>query len=103
MAKEFLLKAIKGNGKAEYALTTWYLYGKEVKKDLKKAVELLKKLADKNISEANFNLTVCFETGQGIKQDLVFKHYLKSALLGDKQSLYEVGRCYYHGIGVKKK
>jgi len=28
--------------------------------------------------------------------------YLKAALLGDKQSIYHVGRCYQHGVGVKR-
>jgi TPR repeat protein len=31
-----------------------------------------------------------------------FDCYLNAALLGDKQSLYQVGRCYYHEIGVSK-
>lgn len=31
-----------------------------------------------------------------------FKLYLKAALLGERQSLYEVGRCFYYGIGIEK-
>ena len=26
--------------------------------------------------------------------------YLRAALEGGKQSIYEIGRCYYYGIGV---
>ncbi len=28
--------------------------------------------------------------------------YLRAALFGDKQSVNEVARCYYYGIGVEK-
>ncbi len=28
--------------------------------------------------------------------------YLRAALEGETQSLYEVGRCYYYGIGVSR-
>jgi uncharacterized protein len=31
-----------------------------------------------------------------------FEYYVRAALLSDKQSFYEVGRMYFHGIGVKK-
>jgi len=33
---------------------------------------------------------------------LAFEHYLRGVLYGDQQSVLEVGRCYYFGIGVKK-
>ncbi|TJY66051.1 sel1 repeat family protein [Sphingobacterium alkalisoli] len=29
-------------------------------------------------------------------------YYSKACLLGDKQAIYEVGRCYYYGIGINK-
>lgn len=28
--------------------------------------------------------------------------YMRALLHGDKQSIYEVGRCYYYGIGIDK-
>lgn len=31
-----------------------------------------------------------------------FLFYSKAILLGERQSIYEVGRCYYYGIGVNK-
>jgi TPR repeat protein len=94
----------KENPRAFYALGSWYLHGKNVKKDFKKAVTLLKKAADKNISSANFDLAICYETGVGAKKDdkKAFECYLKAALEGDKQAYYEVGRCYYYGIGITK-
>jgi TPR repeat protein len=80
------------------------LHGEFVKKDFKKAFELLKIAASENMPAAFYDLAVCFETGKGIKKDTknAFENYLKASLLGDKQSIYEVGRCYYYGIGVGK-
>ncbi len=92
-----------GNGKAIYALSTWYLHGQVYRRDLKKAVELLNLACDKNIPEAHFDLAICLEKGKGVKKNLreAFLHYLKACRLGDKDAAYEVGRCYYYGLGVK--
>jgi uncharacterized protein len=105
LAESLLLKAIsKGHGESEYALGTWFLHGKHVRKDLVRAIELLKSAALKNVPSANFDLGVCYDKGEGAPLDKkeAFKHYLKAALLGDARSIYEVGRCYYHGIGIEK-
>jgi TPR repeat protein len=42
--------------------------------------------------------------GVGINKNIkkAFEHYLKAALLGDRQAIYEVGRCIYYGLGVSK-
>ncbi|HDH01092.1 MAG TPA: sel1 repeat family protein, partial [Nitrospirae bacterium] len=34
--------------------------------------------------------------------NLALEYYMRAALNGEKQSVYEVGRMYYHGIGVEK-
>lgn len=96
--------AALNNPKAKYALGTWYLHGKFVKKNYKKAVEYLSEAADENIKDALYDLAVCYEKGAGTKKDIfkAFQLYLKASLLGEKQSLYEVGRCYYYGLGVEK-
>lgn len=93
-----------GNASATYALGTWYLFGKHVRKNRVKGVKFIKQAADQNISMACYDMGVSYETGVGIKKDLklAFHYYIKAALLGDKQAIYEVGRCYYYGIGVKK-
>jgi uncharacterized protein len=51
-----------------------------------------------------FDLAVCYEKGVGVKRNYKkgFECYLNAALLGDKQAVYEVGRCYYYGIGISK-
>ncbi len=63
------------------------------------------KLATKgNISAVFYDLAVCFETGKGTKKNYkaAFENYMMASLLGDKQAIYEVGRCYYYGFGVIK-
>ncbi|MEW8146860.1 MAG: tetratricopeptide repeat protein [Candidatus Thiodiazotropha endolucinida] len=94
----------EGDGRACYALGSWYLHGQYVKKNLKKATALLRKAAKENVPDALYDLAVSYETGIGLKKSekLAFDYYLRAALNGDKQSVYEVGRCYYYGIGVDR-
>jgi TPR repeat protein len=107
MAKAFELLLASydlGGHKAAYAIGTWYLHGRHVKKDPEKAVDYFNVAIKKNIPNACYDLALCYETGTGVKKDLkmAFELYMRAALFGDSQSYYEVGRCYYHGIGVTK-
>ena len=92
------------NPEALYALGTWHLHGRFVKKKPEEAVNYFLKSIEGNNSNAYYDLAVCYEKGVGVKKNYkaAFDCYLNAALLGDKQSLYEVGRCYYYGIGVIK-
>lgn len=94
----------KGDPNAAYALGTWYLYGKHVKKNMREAVKLLRQASEKNVPDALFDLAICYEKGAGLKKNdrLAFECYLKAALHNDAQSTYETGRCYFYGIGVEK-
>lgn len=105
IAYELLSKAHElGNYKATYAIATWYLFGKHLRKDYKKAFTLLKLASEGNLPDAFYDLAVCYEMGKGVKSNKrqAFLNYLSAALTGDKQSVYEVGRCYYYGIGINK-
>ena len=44
------------------------------------------------------------QRGKGVKKNLskALLYYTNAALLGDSQAHYEVGRCYYYGIGTRK-
>jgi TPR repeat protein len=102
---ELLNKAAKkNNGEALYAIGTWYLFGRHVKKNPHEAVIYFLKAAEQNNSDAFFDLGICYEKGTGIKKNnkAAFRCYLNAALLGDKQALYEIGRCFYYGIGISK-
>lgn len=93
------------NSKAAYALATWYLYGKHVRKSYVKAFELLNKSIEWEPNKnAYFNIAVCYEIGKGTKKDekKAFQSYLLAAFYGDNKSKYEIGRCFYYGIGIEK-
>jgi len=106
-AHVLLLRAHRnGDVRATYALATWHLFGRDpvVEKDLDKAVSLLKQAANANHPDALHDLAVCYAKGAGIKQSekRAVQYYLRAAVHGDKQSAYEVGRCYWHGLGVTR-
>ena len=71
----------KGNSYAAYALGTWYLYGENVEQDLVKAVKLFKQAANGKISDAFFDLAVCYERGEGTRKllKLAAENYLRAA------------------------
>ncbi len=105
VAFDFLERSAREkNPEALYAIGTWYLFGRFVKKNPSEAVQYFLKSITGNNSNAYYDLGVCYEKGVGIKKNLksAFECYLNAALLGDKQSLYHVGRCYYYGIGIPK-
>jgi len=93
-----------GDGEAAYALGTWHLFGKHVPKDYKRAAGYLKRAADRDYPSAAFDLAISYEKGAGVKQDAAkaFGLYMKASLLGDRDAMYEVGRCFYWGIGTEK-
>ncbi len=91
-----------GNAEAIYALGTWHLFGKHVRKDLKKATSYLERASSLDHPDAAYDLAVSYERGAGVAKDVAkaFSLYMKAALLGERQSTYEVGRCFYWGIGT---
>ena len=95
----------EGDQRATYALATWHLYGHAgYPKSLSKAARLLKLAASADIAAAHFDLAICYETGEGVKKNeaKAYLHYLAAALNGDLDSLGEVGRCLFHGIGTTR-
>ena len=94
----------EGDGRAAYALGTWYAHGRHVPKSLFKAARLFREAAKTGVPEAFFDLAVCFETGEGAKRNLerAYRLYLEAALKGDADSFNEVFRCLYYGIGVAR-
>ena len=104
-AYKLLLEAnAKGSSEAGYALGTWYLFGRFVKKDLHKAVAYLIRSAEKGNVNAMFNLAVCYEKGAGVNRNLekAFEYYFRAFNNGDFDAAYEVGRMFYYGLGVAK-
>lgn len=101
----WLQKAEKNDDpEAIYALGTWYLHGRFVKKNPATAIQYFLRASQNDYKEAFFDLAICYEKGIGVKKNLKksFECYLQAALIGDIQGIYEVGRCYYYGIGIGK-
>jgi hypothetical protein len=96
--------ASAGYPPALYALASWHLHGKGVRKDFKKAVALLKKAADKKYVPAEYDLAVSYELGQGVRKNFkaALVYYRRAANDGDADAAAEVARCYFHGIGTIK-
>jgi TPR repeat protein len=86
-----------GDANAQYALGTWYLHGFFIKKSLRRAIELLRKAAEANVSSAAFDLAVCYELGQGVSRNInkAAALYLRSFLLGDIDAAVELERVLY--------
>ncbi len=93
-----------GDARSAWALYTWSRDGITVPKDMRKAIQLVRVAADKDLPEALYDLAVHHERGLGVKKNLhlAFELYLRAALQGDADAIYEVGRCYHYGIGVAR-
>jgi len=96
--------AKKGSGEADYAIGTWYGFGKHLPQSDEKAVRRFKRAARKKHGPAMFNLAFSYETGRGVPKDLAraFGLYVQAAQEGDLEAADSVYRCLYHGIGVAR-
>jgi TPR repeat protein len=96
--------AALGSAEADYAIGTWYLFGRYVPKSLADAERHIRKAAKAGYPAALFDLAVMCETGRGAPKDKVraFELYLRAALRGDSDAIESVARCVYHGIGTAK-
>lgn len=102
-AYRHLVRAHKaGDARATYAIGTWYLHGQYLPKRRQKGLAYIRKAADQGIAPAMFDLAVALETGDGVRKSSsrAAESYLKAALLGDREAMYETGRCLYYGIGI---
>jgi TPR repeat protein len=89
-ARALLEEAVhRGNPNAAYALG--------VKKNPKRAIELIESAANADVPDACYDLAVSYEKGVGVEinQERAFDLYVKAMLNGEKQSIYEVGRCFF--------
>jgi uncharacterized protein len=96
----------EGDARAAYALGTWYIHGRgpAVRKNLKEGVRLLRIAAAAGLSDALYDLAVCYQKGAGVvkNEQRAGVLYLQAALRGDATSLKEIGRCFYYGYGVAR-
>lgn len=96
--------AIAGSAEAHYAIGTWYLFGRVLPKDLKKAARHLKIAAADGDASAMFDLALLYETGRGVSKNAAraYQLYVRAAQKGDADATKSVIRCLYHGIGAPR-
>ena len=72
--------------------------------DYETAYRLIKPLAEQGLPEAQFNLGLMYDKGQGVPQDYAeaVKWYRKAAEQGSAEAQYNLGKMYYTGQGVPK-
>lgn len=72
--------------------------------DYKKALEIFKPLAELRLAEAQYNLGVMYNTGQGVSQDYeeAEKWFRKAAEQGDADAQFKLGLMYDQGQRVPK-
>lgn len=92
----------QGDADAAYMLGNWFMHGKHVEKNLRKATTLMRYAARNNVPAALYDMAVSYEKGNGVKKDarLAMEHYLRATIYGNQQAFHAVGRCYYCGVGV---
>ena len=74
------------------------------KGDYKTAVHIFTKLAEQGSTEAQYNLGICYDNGQGVEQSYeeAVKWYTLAAEQGLAQAQYNLGYYYCNGQGVKQ-
>lgn len=96
--------AAADNPEAHYAIGTWYLFGRVLKKDAKKAAKHFSTAAAKGSRSAMFDLALLNEKGHGVPKNLrrAYGLYIRAAQQGDEDAMKSVVRCLYHGIGTAR-
>jgi TPR repeat protein len=98
--------AALGNPEASYALGTWYLFGEEdvLRKNKRLARWHIGNAAGALLPDALFDYGAMLEKGDGGPRDLAgaYKSYLRAAIRGDANAVFEVGRCLFYGIGCRQ-
>ncbi|NBI13247.1 hypothetical protein GVX81_06400 [[Haemophilus] felis] len=102
--KDLQTAAQKGNADAQFTLANFYIEGKHLNKDPKKAFQFMQKAAKQHFTAAFDKLGLFYMNGFGVKKDLkqALNWFKKSALSGDAQGQYHLASIYLDGIGVKR-
>ena len=103
-AREWYLKAAKNNyAPAQFALGE-YEYYKNEENVTSETLQWYRKAANQGYAPAQFALGMCYELGEGVKQDLnaAVDWYEKAANQGLKEAQFTLGKCYENGKGKPK-
>lgn len=86
-----------------YQLALSYAYGRDGSpSDYVKSAELMKKSAELGYAEAQYNLGIIYETGEGVQQDIVKANEWtrKAAEQGNSKAQFSIAMMYLYGKGV---
>lgn len=103
--EHLLVKAAElGSCDAQYALGSWYFYGRHYEISIQKAEQYWTMAAENGSAEAALELAIAYEKGDVIKKKIksAFCYYNIASLLGSAQAKFELSRFFYHGIYVPK-
>ncbi|MEL6364687.1 MAG: hypothetical protein AAFR11_07610 [Pseudomonadota bacterium] len=106
-AEQLLLQAQNiGLPKADYALGSWYFFGRHYDKNVDRGIALMTKAADAGVVDAALELAIAYERGEEVVQnyEAALLSYFQAALLNNAQACFEIHRFFYHGfVGVKSE
>ena len=103
-ANELLaLAATRGFPRAQFLVGVFLRSGGGENNE-REAVEWYTKAAEQGYADAQFNLALCYDDGEGVEKDpaKAVEWYTKAAEQGYAQAQCNLGVCYANGSGVKK-
>ena len=97
-------RADHGSGEAQLEVSTRYLTGNGVDRNVAKALKYLRKAADQGVARAQCLLGLAYSSGDGVKVDKVegVRWLHRAADKGLAEAQYDLGMCYANGDGVSK-
>jgi TPR repeat protein len=95
----------KGQGVPQDYAEAMKWYRKAAEQGNAKAVKWYRKAAEQGLPEAQFNLGLMYDKGQGVPQDYAeaVKWYRKAAEQGFAEAQTNLGIMYFTGLGVPKE
>ncbi len=91
-----------GLADAKYRLALSYIKGGVLKKDIPKAIELLREAGDQNHTNALIKLGVLYHKGTEVEKDeeSAFHYFEKAASLNNPMGVFNLGIMYQFGYGT---
>ena len=98
-----LHRAEKGHAKSQFRVGARYDFGKDVEKDLDKAIEWYRKAAEQDYVDALFNLgeIAINKEGNHYNPREAKGYFERAAELGDKEAFSRLGALHFWGQGTK--
>ena len=105
MIRTYDAAAANGDAEAMFFLSTCYGSGFGVDADKEKMIAWAVKAAELGNLDAVKAIAGNYDIVDDLpgNRTLLFPHFLEAAKAGHRDSMLQIGRCYYYGIGVERK